>query len=273
MGIFLGTIARSMPQFGLLLMLVLLPLQMLSGGMTPRESMPEFVQYIMLAAPTTHFVMLAQAILYRGAGLRVVWPQFVVLLAIGSTLFSFRCAASGSSSNRPSGWPREVTRKESSSSFLRNALQPLQSWIGNHRETNHGGNGRIGGSGPRRERGSAAGPRGRRSLSDPVCRRTGRHCERDAEKFAPRIIGDVLDAHASHILSFAEKALSAGFFGGSVRAAPASAEIIIDEIRRENIDVVVVGRRESTGQLSGLLLGSVSQKLASLAPCMVTIVP
>jgi ABC-type transport system involved in multi-copper enzyme maturation permease subunit len=32
MGIFLGTLARSMPQFGLLLMLVLLPLQMLSGG-------------------------------------------------------------------------------------------------------------------------------------------------------------------------------------------------------------------------------------------------
>ena len=70
MGIFLGTIARSMPQFGLLLMLVLLPLQMLSGGTSPRESMPEVIQYLMLAAPNTHFVMLAQAILYRGAGFR-----------------------------------------------------------------------------------------------------------------------------------------------------------------------------------------------------------
>ena len=45
MGIFLGTVARSMPQFGLLMMLVLLPLEMLSGGMTPRESMPELVQW------------------------------------------------------------------------------------------------------------------------------------------------------------------------------------------------------------------------------------
>lgn len=87
MGIFLATIARSMPQFGLLLMLVLLPLQLLSGGTTPRESMPEFVQFIMLAAPTTHFVMLAQAILYRGAGLSVVWPQFIALAAIGAALF------------------------------------------------------------------------------------------------------------------------------------------------------------------------------------------
>ena len=88
MGIFLGTIARSMPQFGLLLMLILLPLQMLSGGTTPRESMPEIVQYLMLAAPNTHFVMLAQAILYRGAGLAVVWPQLVAIAVIGTTLFS-----------------------------------------------------------------------------------------------------------------------------------------------------------------------------------------
>ena len=87
MGIFLGTLARSMPQFGLLLMLILLPLQMLSGATTPRESMPEIVQQVMLAAPNTHFVMLAQAILYRGAGLDVVWPQFVALSLIGTVLF------------------------------------------------------------------------------------------------------------------------------------------------------------------------------------------
>ena len=88
MGIFLGTVARSMPQFALLLMLVLLPLQMLSGGSTPRESMPELVQLVMFAAPNTHFVMLAQAILYRGAGFAAVWPQFLAITAIGVVLFS-----------------------------------------------------------------------------------------------------------------------------------------------------------------------------------------
>jgi len=92
MGIFLATIARSMPQFGLLLLLVLLPLQILSGGVTPRESMPELVQFVMLAAPTTHFVKLSQAILYRGAGFLVVWPQFVALTAIGGTLFALSLA-------------------------------------------------------------------------------------------------------------------------------------------------------------------------------------
>lgn len=92
LGIFLGTAARSMPQLGLLMILVLLPLEMLSGGMTPRESMPAVVQQIMLAAPTTHFVMLAQAILYRGAGFSVVYPQFIALIAIGAALFVFSLA-------------------------------------------------------------------------------------------------------------------------------------------------------------------------------------
>lgn len=92
LGIFLGTAARSMPQFGLLLILILLPLNMLSGGVTPRESMPELVQNIMLAAPTTHFVLLAQAILYRGAGLAVVYPQFIALAGIGAVLFAFSLA-------------------------------------------------------------------------------------------------------------------------------------------------------------------------------------
>ena len=87
MGIFMGTIAGNLPQFGLLLILTILPLQMLSGGATPYESMPQLVQYLMLAAPTTHFVKLAQGILFRGAGLDIVWPQFLALAAIGATFF------------------------------------------------------------------------------------------------------------------------------------------------------------------------------------------
>nr|WP_198980266.1 ABC transporter permease [Herbaspirillum sp. ASV7] len=88
MGIFMATLARSMPQFGMLVVLVLLPLQLLSGGSTPRESMPQLVQDIMLVAPTTHFVAAGQAILYRGAGLEVVWPQLLAIFVIGAVLFA-----------------------------------------------------------------------------------------------------------------------------------------------------------------------------------------
>jgi ABC-2 type transport system permease protein len=82
-GIFLGTIARSMPQLGLLYLLVFLPMNMLSGSNTPLESMPAWLAIIMQASPSTHFVSLAQAILYRGAGFAVVWPQFVIVALIG----------------------------------------------------------------------------------------------------------------------------------------------------------------------------------------------
>jgi ABC-2 type transport system permease protein len=92
MGIFLGTFARSMPQFGLLVILTIVPLELLSGGSTPRESMPKMVQDIMLAAPTTHFIKLAQGILYRGADLTVVWPQLLAIMAIGAAFFAIALA-------------------------------------------------------------------------------------------------------------------------------------------------------------------------------------
>ena len=92
MGIFMATVARSMPQFGLLMVLTMMPLEMLSGGVTPRESMPLWVQYGMALAPTTHFTELAQAILYRAAGWAVVWPSLVWLLGIGAVLFSLALA-------------------------------------------------------------------------------------------------------------------------------------------------------------------------------------
>ena len=92
MGIYMATLARSMPQFGLLMVLTMMPLEMLSGGVTPRESMPLWVQYGMALAPTTHFTELAQAILYRGAGWAVVWPSLVWLLGIGAVLFSLALA-------------------------------------------------------------------------------------------------------------------------------------------------------------------------------------
>jgi len=88
MGIFMATLARNMPQFGLLMMLILLPMQMLSGGTTPRESMPILAQNIMQVAPTTHFVSAAQAILYHGAGFDVIWPQVLALVIIGVVFFT-----------------------------------------------------------------------------------------------------------------------------------------------------------------------------------------
>jgi ABC-2 type transport system permease protein len=105
LGIFLGTIARSMPQFGLLLFMVLLPMQILSGaggliraqtlsagGIKQREGFTSIIDIVMHAAPTTHFVEYAQAILFRGAGLDVVWPELASLATIGIVLFTLSLA-------------------------------------------------------------------------------------------------------------------------------------------------------------------------------------
>ncbi|NLA51815.1 MAG: ABC transporter permease [Alcaligenaceae bacterium] len=86
LGIFMATIARNMPQFAMLLIITLMPMQMLSGGSSPRESMPELLQQIMLLVPTSHFIDLSQAILFRDAGFDVVWVQFLALAVIGSVL-------------------------------------------------------------------------------------------------------------------------------------------------------------------------------------------
>jgi len=92
LGIFLATFARSMPQFGLLMIVVVLPLVFLSGGFTPRESMPDAVQFVMLGAPTTHLVILGEAILFRGAAFSLVWKPFAALAVIGSVFFGIALA-------------------------------------------------------------------------------------------------------------------------------------------------------------------------------------
>ncbi|MFD2262943.1 ABC transporter permease [Lacibacterium aquatile] len=89
LGIFLGTLARSMAQLGLLFILVVLPMNLLSGGMTPLESMPEWLQTATRISPTTQYVAFAQAILYRGASLDVVWGEMAATFGIGLLFFVF----------------------------------------------------------------------------------------------------------------------------------------------------------------------------------------
>ena len=88
LGIFLATLARSTPQFGLLAIPVIIPMLLLSGGSTPLDSMPQWLQWVMQGSPSTHFVSLGAAILFRDAGLNVVWPDLLELAAIGLLFFT-----------------------------------------------------------------------------------------------------------------------------------------------------------------------------------------
>jgi ABC-2 type transport system permease protein len=83
LGIMLATVVRSMPQFGLLAFPVFIVMSLLSGGQTPLESMPVFLQKVMQFVPSTHFVSFSQAVLFRNATPSMVWPDLLKMFAIG----------------------------------------------------------------------------------------------------------------------------------------------------------------------------------------------
>ena len=83
LGILLATIANSMPQFALLAIPVFVSMMLLSGTMTPLESMPQALQTIMHASPSIYFVRVSQAILYRGAGWSIIWQDMAIMTGIG----------------------------------------------------------------------------------------------------------------------------------------------------------------------------------------------
>lgn len=87
-GIFLGTIGRTMAQFALLMMMTIMPMMMLSGGMSPIESQPEIVQPFTWLLPSRHYMAFAQAVVFRGAGFDIVWPQFLTVAGLGFGFFA-----------------------------------------------------------------------------------------------------------------------------------------------------------------------------------------
>ncbi|MCS6779666.1 MAG: ABC transporter permease [Geminicoccaceae bacterium] len=84
LGVMLSTVATTMPRFGLLAIPVFVILNLLSGGFTPLESMPRWLQLAMQLSPTTHLVAFAQGVLFRGAGLDVLWPRILAMALIGA---------------------------------------------------------------------------------------------------------------------------------------------------------------------------------------------
>jgi len=89
LGIYLGTISRSMAQFALLIILVIIVLMLLSGGSTPVESQPRWLQFLTYFLPARHFVSFSQVIIYRGGGIEAVWRQFSMVTGVGLAFFIY----------------------------------------------------------------------------------------------------------------------------------------------------------------------------------------
>lgn len=99
-GILLATAARTMAQFALLVIITVLPMMILSGGMSPVESQPQWLQYVTWFLPSRHYLSFSNAVLFRGAGIKTVWPEFCLVAGLGTAilvaaLIIFRRAIAG----------------------------------------------------------------------------------------------------------------------------------------------------------------------------------
>ena len=89
LGLMLASFTHNMGQFGLLTIPVIVIMILLSGGITPLESMPDWLQLVMRTiSPATHFVSFAQSVLYRGAGLDLVIGQLAAMVAMSIVALS-----------------------------------------------------------------------------------------------------------------------------------------------------------------------------------------
>jgi ABC-2 type transport system permease protein len=87
-GTLISTLARSASQAQLISFFVNPPLTALSGALTPIEAMPKWVQPWTLLNPIAHFASVVRNVLVKGAGLDVVYPHLLALIALAAILVS-----------------------------------------------------------------------------------------------------------------------------------------------------------------------------------------
>jgi len=83
MGLFVSTVSRTQQQAMMTSFFIMLPSILLSGFMFPIENMPRVVQWLTYAIPLRYFLTIIRGIFLKGNGLEVLWPQALVLLALG----------------------------------------------------------------------------------------------------------------------------------------------------------------------------------------------
>ena len=88
-GLLISTMSTTQQEAFMGTFLVFLPAILLAGFMFPVRSMPEVFQWITLANPLRHYLVIVRSIFLKGAGFEALWPQFAALTAIGGAIFAF----------------------------------------------------------------------------------------------------------------------------------------------------------------------------------------
>ncbi|MGE5176428.1 MAG: ABC transporter permease [Hyphomicrobiales bacterium] len=85
-GLLVSTISATQQEAYMASILVFMPSVLLSGFMFPVTSMPELFQWITLANPVRHYIVIVRSVFLKGAGFEALWPHFLALFLIGATM-------------------------------------------------------------------------------------------------------------------------------------------------------------------------------------------
>lgn len=88
LGLAIAVVSRNLGQAVMLLLLIMYPMQLLSGAFTPPESMAAWMRYASLASPVRHYVDFGYQVLFKGNALRDVWPDVAGILVLGAAAFA-----------------------------------------------------------------------------------------------------------------------------------------------------------------------------------------
>jgi ABC-2 type transport system permease protein len=86
-GLLISTLSSNQQQSFMGGFLFTMPAMLLSGIMTPIDSMPRWMQAITWVNPLRYYQEVARANMMKGAGFADVWPQLAALAVFGSVIF------------------------------------------------------------------------------------------------------------------------------------------------------------------------------------------
>ncbi len=87
LGLFISTISKTQQQAMMISMLLIMPIILLSGVMSPIENMPVGVQYFTFLIPLRYFIVIVRSIFMKGAGMSILWPDALALAVFGIVFF------------------------------------------------------------------------------------------------------------------------------------------------------------------------------------------
>ena len=86
LGLLISTVSKTQQEAFMLLILVLLPAVMLSGFVSPIESMPRFFQWLTIVNPIRYFLEIVRGVFLKGIGVSQLWPQYLILTCMAAAI-------------------------------------------------------------------------------------------------------------------------------------------------------------------------------------------